>query len=67
MPMLQRQRVSPRVQALELRTKYNSEPLSKDEFARVLFALENCGIPNAAVRLMDDSGRFALTELLRTI
>ena len=67
MTMLNRHHISPRVQALELRGRYTNEPFDKDEFKQVLSALEKCGIPNAADRLMDDSGRFALDELLKVI
>ena len=65
--MLNRQTISPRVQALDLKRRYSSKPLDKEEFRRVLFVLENSGVTNAAERLMDDSGRFALDELLKTI
>lgn len=67
MKMLNKLTVSPRVQALDLKGRYTSKPLDKEEFERVLFVLKNSGVPNAAERLMDDSGRFALDELLKTI
>jgi len=63
------QRISPRVQALELRGKYTNEPFSREEFEAVLFALKSIEkqVPDAANRLMDDSARYALDTLIETI
>ena len=62
--MLNRQRIAPRVQVLELRGRYTGKPLTKSELDQVLFALKETGIEQAFSRLIDDSVRYALDELL---
>lgn len=60
-----RQRIAPRVQVLEARRRLESnEPLSAIELQAALSALKLTGIKDCAVRLMDDSARFALDSLL---
>ena len=61
------QRLAPRPAALEVRGRYTHRPLSKAEFNLALLALKNTGIPDCGLRLMDDSGRFAIDELLEII
>jgi len=64
--MLNQQRVSPRVLALDLRKKYTNEPFSKYEFDLVCSALKKLEsvVPNCANRFMDDAVRLALDELI---
>ena len=62
------QRLAPRPAALQVRGRYEySKPLSKAELNVALCALKNTGIPDCANRFMDDSGRFAIDELLKVI
>jgi len=64
--MINQQRVSPRVLALDLRSKYTNEPFTKTEFDLVICTLNKLEsvVPNAAYRLMDDAVRLALDELI---
>ena len=55
-------RIAPRVQVIELRGTYTSKPLSSGELKAALSALKLVGIDPA--RMMDDSARFALDQLL---
>ena len=59
--------ISPRVLAQDVRGKHKATPLEKAEFDTVVEALKCCGIRNALNRLMDDSVRFALDELIENI
>ena len=63
--MLNRQRIAPRVQVLDLRGRYTGTPLSKAELDRAVTALRNIGID--WTRLTDDSVRFALDLLLEDL
>ena len=64
MEMLNKQRIAPRVQVMELRSRYTGIQLSKSELDRVLYALEKSGVKDAFSRLINDSVRFALDELV---
>ena len=65
MKMLNRQRINPRVQVLELRGRYTGTPLTKQELDMAVTALRNIGIE--WTRLTDDSVRFCLDQLLEDI
>ena len=58
------QRIAPRVQIIELRGTYRSKALTSGELKAALSALKLTGIPDLATRLMDDSARYALDQLL---
>ena len=62
---MRRQYIAPRVQVMDLRSRYTSKALSKAELKRALSALKLAGID--PVRLMDDSARFALDEVIKAI
>ena len=62
---MNRHYIAPRVQVQNLRSRYTSKPLSAVELKAALSALKLAGID--PVRLMDDSARFALDELIQEI
>ena len=64
MEMLNKQRIAPRVQVMELRSRYTGIQLSKSELDRVLYGLEKSGVKDAFSRLINDSVPFALDELI---
>ena len=60
---MQRRYIAPRVQVMNLRSRYTSEPLTAVQLQAALSALKLTGIPDVGKRLMDDAARFALDEL----
>jgi hypothetical protein len=67
MKMALRNHIAPRVQVMNLRSRYTGQPLSKDEVQMVLCALQETGISDCFNRLMDDSARLAIDEILELI
>ena len=64
---LNRNYIAPRVQVMTLRGRYTAEPLTKGELDRMLTALHETGIRDAFSRLMDDSARLVIDEILDLI
>jgi len=67
MNMLNRNYIAPRVQVMNLRSRYTAKPLSKKELAVALTALRDTGIDNIFNRLMDDSARLTMDQILELI
>ena len=67
MTMLNRNYIAPRVQVMNLRGRFTESPLTKGELARVLTALHETGIRDCFDRLMDDSARLVIDEILDKI
>ena len=65
--MLNRNYIAPRVQVMSMRHRFTGSQLSKGELDRVLTALQETGIKDAFSRLMDDSARFTIDEILELI
>jgi len=63
-----RQHIAARVQVLEARRRLeNTEPLDSMEFRAAMSALKLTGIKDCAERIMADSARFQLDELLQDL
>ena len=67
MKMALRNYIAPRVQVMNLRNRYTEAPLTKGELERVLTALRETGIRDCFNRLMDDSARLVIDEILDLI
>ena len=62
---MHRHYIAPRVQIMQLRDRYTSEPLTAVQLKAALSALKLAGID--PTRLMDDAARFALDRLAKVI
>ena len=66
--MINKFRVSPAATARSLLARLDThKKLSASEEGRVLYALQHCGVDNAADRVIADLSRKTLTELLKAI
>ena len=65
MNMLNRQRIAPRVQVLDLLERYQGKPLSREELLLVNTALQRIGVELS--RVIDDGVRYALGQLLEDL
>ena len=52
---------------MNLRSRYTAEPLNKEELALALSALRDTGIENIFNRLMEDSARLTMDQILEII
>ena len=67
MKMLNRQHIAPRVQVMTMRRRFTGQPLTKDELAQVLCALQKTGIDDCFNRICDDTSRYLIDQLLDQI
>ena len=65
--MLNKQYIAPRVVVSNMRSRFTGKPLTKDELAQVLYALEKTGIEDCFNRVMDDNARFTVSQILEQI